>query len=263
MKDALGGLQRVVLLGGTSDIGLAIVRRLVATRGAREVVLAGRDDASMGAHARALELAAGATPITVERLPLDATAPPAELAAQVDAAMAGSPDVVVHAVGVLPHDDRSGEDVELAAQVFDVNTTGSGVMLLRAARRLREQGHGTLVALSSIAAVRARPDNLVYGAAKAGYDALAAGLADQLVGTGAGVLVVRPGFVRTSMTRTHDEAPLAVDPEDVAEAVDDALDRSGRAWSRRIVWVPATLVAVGAGIRALPGPLLSRLMERT
>lgn len=265
MRDGLGRLQRVVLLGGTSDIGLAIVSRLVATRGVAEVVLAGRDAGRMRMAAddlAATDDPAAAGRVSVAIRALDATDDPAVIDAAVGDAIGDGCDVVVHAVGMLPHDDRSGNDPGLAARVFDVNTTGSGVMLLAAARRLRASGHGTLVALSSVAAVRARPDNLVYGAAKAGYDALAVGLADQLAGSGAGVLVVRPGFVHTSMTETHDEAPLAVQPTEVAEAVDHALDGAGRAWGRRIVWVPAAMRVVAAGIRLAPGPVLAGAAER-
>lgn len=260
MRDGLGRLRRVVLLGGTSDIGLAIVARLVAERGVTEVVLAGRDRAGLATAAE--RLAETRPRVAVATTLLEATAPPTEIAAAVHDAMGDDADVVVHAVAVLPHDDRSGDDPAVAAHVFDVTATGSAVMLLTAARRLETAGHGTLVALSSIAAVRARPDNLVYGAAKAGYDALALGLADQVAGSGAGVLVVRPGFVHSRMTATHDAPPLASTPRDVAVAVDDALDGAGQPWGRRVVWVPAAMRAVGLGIRTAPGPVLRAAADR-
>ncbi len=257
MRDGLGRLQRVVLLGGTSDIGRAIVDRVVATRGVAEVVLAGRD--RDGLERGAAELTA--TGVAVSVVALDARDPGEVVAAAVDECLQAPTDVVVHAIGMLPHDDRDGVAPGLAAAVFDVNTTGSGVMLLAAARRLQDQGHGTLVALSSVAAVRARPDNLVYGAAKAGYDALARGLADQVRGSGARVLVVRPGFVHSSMTATHDVAPLARQPEDVAAAVDRALDRPDRPGAT-VVWVPAAMAAVALGIRLLPGRALAAAARR-
>ncbi len=258
MRDGVGRLQRVVLLGGTSDIGLAIVERLVRRRRAAEVVLAGRDADALEEAAERLRTCGA----TVGISPLSATAAGPEVAAAVRATLDVRTDVVVHAVGVLPHDDRDGDDPGLATAVFDVNTTGSGVMLLAAARTLQAQGHGTLVALSSVAAVRARPDNLVYGAAKAGYDALACGLADQLRGTGARVLVVRPGFIHSRMTATHDEAPLARHPSDVAVAVDRALDRRDGPTARRIVWVPPAMAVVAAGIRTMPGPVLTAVARR-
>ena len=74
---------------------------------------------------------------------------------------------------------------------------------------MRARGRGTIVVLSSVAAVRPRKANFVYGSAKAGLDAFARGLADSLHGTGVRVLLVRPGFVLGRMTAGMPAAPLA------------------------------------------------------
>ena len=63
--------------------------------------------------------------------------------------------------------------------------------------------------LSSVAAERPRRANAVYGASKAGLDALAQGLGDELHEQGVRILVVRPGFVHTRMTRGLAPAPLS------------------------------------------------------
>ena len=93
--------------------------------------------------------------------------------------------------------------------------------LRRGARRqrLKQQGHGTIVALSSVAGERARRSNFVYGSSKAGMDAFLQGLGDSLVGTGVRVMVVRPGFVISKMTEGLDPAPLSTTPEAVADAI--------------------------------------------
>ncbi len=83
---------------------------------------------------------------------------------------------------------------------------------LAAANRLREQGHGTLVVLSSVAGERVRAENLVYGATKAGLDGFAQGLGDALQGTGARVMVVRPGFVHTRMTEGREPGAVRHHP---------------------------------------------------
>src|SRR4029450_11965014 len=96
---------------------------------------------------------------------------------------------------------------------------------------LRAQGHGTIVVLSSVAGERARRSNFVYGSTKAGLDAFFQGLGDSLVGTGASVMIVRPGFVHTKMTEGLDPAPLATTPEAVAEAIVRGLERGAqRGW---------------------------------
>ena len=75
--------------------------------------------------------------------------------------------------------------------------------------------------LSSVAGERVRKDNFVYGSSKAGLDGFAQGLGDALAGTGASVLVVRPGFVHSQMTAGMKAAPLATTPAAVAAATVD------------------------------------------
>ena len=125
---------------------------------------------------------------------------------------------------------------------------------LAVADHLRRQGHGTLVVLSSVAGERVRPENFVYGSTKAGLDAFAQGLGDSLVGTGASVLVVRPGFVRTAMTTHLDDGPMATTPEAVAADIVSGL-RSGA----HTVWSPAKLRYVFAVLRHLPRPVWRRV----
>ena len=109
--------------------------------------------------------------------------------------------------------------------------------------------------LSSVAAIRPRKANFVYGAAKAGLDAFARGLADALHGSGVRVLLVRPGFVTGRMTAGMTPAPLATTPPRSARRWRAALRRPGR----RTVWVPPSLAVLAAGLRLLPRPVWRRL----
>ena len=133
----------------------------------------------------------------------------------------------------------------LAAQMIETNFTSHVTTLLAAAARMRAQGSGTIVVLSSVAAIRPRKANFVYGAAKAGLDAFARGLADSLAGSGVRVLLVRPGFVSGRMTAGMTAAPLASTPAQVGAAVAAALD--GKA---TLVWVPRSLAGRGRGTAA-------------
>ena len=105
-----------------------------------------------------------------------------------------------------------------------------------------------------MAGVRVRRSNFVYGSSKAGADAFGIGLGDALDGTGARVLVVRPGFVRTAMTEGMAEAPFATDAETVARAVADGL-RAGK----RVVWAPGLLRFVMTALRHAPRFVWRRL----
>ena len=111
-----------------------------------------------------------------------------------------------------------------------------------------------IVALSSVAGERVRRSNFVYGSTKAGMDGFYLGLGEALRGTGARVLVVRPGFVRTKMTEGRSPAPLSVDADDVARAIAD-----GVASGAELIWVPGALRGVMSGLRHVPRALFRRL----
>ena len=251
MRDALGSVQSVLVLGGASEIGVAVASALAAPRHA-SVVLAGRHPDSLR-EAAAEVVAAGAG--RVETLPfdaLDATSHDAVIDAA--AGLVGDLDVVVVAFGVLGDQARDQAGGDGAVVVAATNYVGGVSAGLAAARRLRAQGHGTIVFLSSVAGERVRKANFVYGSSKAGVDGFALGLGDSLVGTGVRVLVVRPGFVLGRMTAGRRAAPLATTPAAVGAAVADAVARG-----RELVWVPGSLRWVFAGLRHLPRPLWRRL----
>jgi decaprenylphospho-beta-D-erythro-pentofuranosid-2-ulose 2-reductase len=242
---------RVLLVGGSSEIGCAIVRRLSADRPV-EAHLLGRDRARLQEAAALLArsgCSVGATEL-FEAADLAGHEPLISGAF----ARAGAFDTIILAVGILGGQGGLDAPPTEAAEVMGVDFTACGSLLLSCLRALRAQGHGTMIVLSSVAVERPRAGNPIYGAAKSGLDALAQGLADAVLGSGVRVLVVRPGFVLTRMTAGLDPAPFATTPEAVAEATVRAL--SGRAHT---VWVPPKLRFVFAALRHLPRPLYRRL----
>jgi decaprenylphospho-beta-D-erythro-pentofuranosid-2-ulose 2-reductase len=247
----------VLLLGGTSEIALAMVGELVAHEEC-EVVLAGRDVQRLELTARQLSdqgQLGDHRCARVQTLALDAHAPEHHRAA-IDRGfeLLGGIDLAILAVGILGERGGLPADIDDARNVLAVNTLGAGSMLLECARAMREQGHGTVVVLSSVAAERPRASNAVYCASKAGLDALAQGLGDALASAGVRVMVVRPGFVKTRMTAGLPAPPLSSDPAAVARST-----VSGLARGAHTVWVPGVLRWVMLIIRNLPRPLLRRL----
>lgn len=255
MIDAFGRPQSMVVLGGTSEIARAVVRRTVAER-CRTVVLAGRDPAVL-ADAAAEAIAAGAD--NVPTVHFDAGDPTGADGAveRCFTAAGGDVDVVLVAVGTLGDQSADEVDPSRAAAALTVNFTWPAAAMVAAAVRLRAQGHGRLVVLSSVAGVRVRRANFVYGSAKAGLDAFSVGLGEALRGSGAGVLVVRPGFVRTKMTLGRPEAPFATTADAVARAVTDGL--GGGADGATVVWAPGVLRWVFAVLTSLPAAIWRRL----
>ena len=253
MNDALGSPQSVLLLGGSSEIGLAITRKLVARR-AKTVILAGRDPEALKPAADDLRAAGAAT---VDVVAYDALAPEGHDALVDDVfARHGDIDLVLVAFGVLGDQEEAERDTAAALAVLRTNFVGAVSVALPVARRLRAQGHGTLLVLSSVAAERARRANFVYGSSKAGLDAFCQGLGDSLVGTGARVVVVRPGFVHTKMTAGRQAAPLSTTPDAVADAVVRGLEKGAET-----IWAPPPLRFLFMGMRHLPRPLWRRIKE--
>jgi decaprenylphospho-beta-D-erythro-pentofuranosid-2-ulose 2-reductase len=276
-----GRFSRVLLLGGTSEIGLAILSSLHLDPGA-EVILAGRDPQRLEAAGKSLShrrvarpMAKTATvsaaepgpasrgedppypPITVAKY--DATETGAHQAFAEEICAGGVPDLVIAATGILIPQEQAERDVRLAATMIETNLTGHVTALLAFGEAMRRRGSGTIVVLSSVAAIRPRKFNSVYGATKAGLDAFARGYADSLHGSGVRLLLVRPGFVTGRMTQGMKPAPLATTPQGVGAAVASALRDQGRGGGKSVVWVPAPLVGLATVMKLIPRPVWRKL----
>lgn len=251
MRDAAGNVQRVLVLGGTSQIAEATVLALAGQRAGVQVTLAARPGDRRAAVGRAL-VDRG---LVVDELDLEARQPDSYEQA-VTSAFDGRDDidVVIVAFGVLGDQEKAWQDLGEALNLVEVNyaaAVGCGVLV---AERLRAQGHGVIVALSSVAGELPRRSNFVYGSSKAGMDAFYQGLGEAVAADGVRVLVVRPGFVTSRMTAGLDPAPLAQDPAQVAAAIVTGLRRG-----KRTVWVPSSLRWVMSGLRHLPRAAFRRL----
>ena len=247
--DAVGTPSSVLVVGGTSDIGLAVVERL-GTGTRLRVVLAARRSSRRDAAAQ--RLTGAGHDVAVVDFDAEDTA---SHAATVELAFAGGDlDVVVVAVGLLGDQERAWQDPAAAVRLLQVNATAAVSTGLPVAERLRRPGPGPVVAPSSVAAERARRSNFVYGAGKAAMDAFYTGLREALRPDGVRVLVVRPGFVRSRMTEGLPAVPLSTTPQVVADRVARALVQQ-----REVVRVPAALGPVMAVLRSLPSPVFRRL----
>ena len=240
----------LVVFGGRSEIGIELARRLAA---GVTVVLAARRPDDLGEQITAVEQAGAAAVHTVH---FDAD----DLASHrgvVDAIVAehGGIGTAVLAFGILGDQARAEKDAEHAADIAHTDYVAQVSLLTVLADSMRSAGYGTLVVFSSVAGVRVRRANYVYGSAKAGLDGFCAGLTDALHGSGVRLLLVRPGFVVGRMTQGMTPAPFSSTPEQVAEATVRALRRR----HGRTVWVPWILRPVFAGMKMLPQALWRRL----
>jgi decaprenylphospho-beta-D-erythro-pentofuranosid-2-ulose 2-reductase len=249
MIDALGNPQSVLLLGGTSEIGLAVVEAFSTDRPVR-VVLAGRPSPRLDAARARLEERGCA----VETVDFDAAAHDSHADVVRKAWAGGDIDIALVAFGLLGDNEQAWTDSSTAIELAQVNYTAAVSVGVALADRMKEQGYGSIVAFSSVAGERARRSNFVYGSTKAGLDAFYTGLTEALRPSGVVVTIVRPGFVHTKMTEGLKPAPLSTTPEAVAQVVVDAVRNR-----KELVWAPAPLRFVMSALRHVPRAIFRRL----
>lgn len=238
-----------MVFGGRSEIGVELATRLAP---GATVVLAARGADRLDEQVAAVRAAGAAAVHTVE---FDAD----ELSSHgplVDKLVGefGPLRIAVLAFGILGDQARAEADAGHAVAIVHTDYVAQVSLLTHLATAMRAAGRGDLVVFSSVAGIRVRRANYVYGSAKAGLDGFACGLTDALQGTGVRLLLVRPGFVIGRMTEGMDPAPLSSTPAQVAEATARAL-RTGRG----TVWVPWALRPMFFGMKLLPRAIWRRL----
>ncbi len=248
MRDALGRYQTVAIFGAGSEIASATLLELLRD-GPLTALLCARVPETLDAS----RFEAGGA--TIERHAFDALAFDTH-AALVEALTSEERDLDLALVsfGVLGDQQACEQDAAAARLVMETNLTAAVSLLTPLVERLLAQGHGTVVVLSSVAAVRARRSNYVYGASKAGLDAFCQGLQQRLQGSAVRLVIVRPGFVRTKMTAGLPVQPLATDADSVAAAIVKGLrDGSG------VVWAPPLMRLLALVLRAAPARVVRSL----
>jgi short-subunit dehydrogenase len=232
----------VLILGGRSEIGLELALRLAQ---GTTVILAARRADHLDDQKAAL-LAAGAAAVDTREFDADDVASHGPLISSIIDEH-GSIGTAVLAFGILGDQARAEADAAHAVAVIQTDFVAQVSLLTHLAAAMRAKGRGSLVVFSSVAGIRVRRANYVYGSAKAGLDGFASGLADALHGTGVHLLIARPGFVIGRMTEGMTPAPLSSTPQQVAAATARALARG-----RRTVWIPWALRPLFFVMRLLP-----------
>jgi decaprenylphospho-beta-D-erythro-pentofuranosid-2-ulose 2-reductase len=255
--DGVGNPQTILLLGGTSEIGLAICERYLRDAKAR-VVLADLPDHPRKDDAMAAMTSAGAK--SVEWIDFDGVKSDSHPAVIDQAFANGDVDVAIVAFGLLGDAEELWQNQRKAVQIAEINYTAAVSVGVLLGEKMRAQGSGQIIAMSSAAGERVRRSNFVYGSTKAGLDGFYLGLGEALREFGVRVLVIRPGQVRTSTTIAHwkatgaKEAPLTVDKEYVAE-----LAVTASAKGKELVWAPGAFRYVMMVLRHIPRTIFRKL----
>lgn len=198
MTDLLDGRVAVVT-GAMSGNGRAIARRF-AEHGAAGVVVADVREEPREGGRPTHELIEAETDASATFVDCDVTER-ADLEAAMDAAAAmGGVDTMVNNAGLF----RAESFLEVSEDEFDrllaVNLKGAFFGTQVAAERMREDGEGTVVNLSSIAGFEGVGFHVTYCASKGAIRLLTYAAADALGPAGIRVNAIHPGIVETAMT---------------------------------------------------------------
>jgi short-subunit dehydrogenase len=246
--------QTTLITGASSGLGAEMARQLAA-RG-HDLALCARRTDRLRELADEIRSAHPGTRVEVRALDVDDHDAVFEVFRAFRADL-GSLDRVVVNAGL-------GKGAPLGTGRFDANRQTamtnfvSALAQTEAAMEIfRDQGHGHLVMISSMSAMRGMPRTATtYAATKAGVAHLADGLRAELHGTRIRVSVVYPGYIRSEMNESIRKVPFIVSTEKGVAAIVDAVEKekahaSVPAWP----WVP-----LGFALRHLPLPLARRLM---
>jgi len=152
----------------------------------------------------------------------DAARAAVERLERIDALVANAGTIV--RAGALEH------TLEDWRAVLDLNLTSVFVLAQAAARRMVEQGDGSIVLMASQLSFFGGVNTASYAAAKGGVAQLAKALSNELAARGGRVNAVAPGFIETDMTadiedwkrrQVTERIPIGRwgKPDEIAEAV--------------------------------------------
>jgi short-subunit dehydrogenase len=243
-------MRKILILGATSAIATATARVLAGAGHA--LVLAARNEPALRALADDLRTR-GARIVETTRFDATAMSTHQDLVKSAAAALGGL-DTAIVAYGSLPDQIAIQDAPECVIAELETNFTSVASLLTILAVRFERQGHGTIVAISSVAGDRGRAVNYMYGSAKAGLTCFLSGLRQRLWRKGVEVITVKPGLVDTPMTARFRKGPLWTTPELVATGIVRAIEAR-----KAVVYLPGLWRLIMVGIRLLPERLFMRL----
>ncbi|MGA0333953.1 MAG: SDR family oxidoreductase [Kiritimatiellia bacterium] len=168
---------------------------------------------------------------------------------------AGEFERVLIAHGHLPEQSACEQDFSLAATELQINLISVIALCTLIVPVLEQRGGGTLAVISSVAGLRGRQSNFIYGTAKGGLNLYLQGLRNRLFAKGIRVITILPGFVDTPMTADLDKGPLFVSAEKAGACIHHALTQG----KGDVVYVPFFWRYILWVIRAIPETLFKRL----
>lgn len=231
--------KTVMITGASSGIGKGLALEL-STRGAKLGLVARRQNL-LDEIVDAIRLR-GAKAFAVAADVRDADAMKA--AADRIRAELGPIDVLIANAGIGTTSHISQLDPHHVANVISINVLGAANSVAAVVPQMVERGQGQLVAISSLAAYRGLPKSAAYCASKAAMSAYFESVRIDLRGTGVGVTIIHPGFIKTPLTAGRDaKMPYLMELDEAIPKIVSAIEKGKK--SIAFPWQLASVVRAG------------------
>lgn len=241
-------MASVLLLGANSDMAVAIARKFAQNK--YDILLAGRNVELLSTLKADLQIRYN---VRAEVVRFDALKYDEHSSFYYN--LPFHPDITVCVFGYLGEQEKAINNWSEAQKIIHTNYTGAVSVLNIIANDYAKRNAGTIVGISSVAGVRGRQSNYIYGSAKAGFTAYLSGLRNHLQKHDVHVVTVLPGFVYTKMTENLTLPPLlTAKPELVANAVYDAVVKK-----KNIVYVKWMWRWIMTAIKNIPEPVFKKM----
>ena len=242
--------SRILVLGATSAIAMAVTRRL-AQRGAH-LFLVARSASKLEAVKQDL-LTRGASSVLTRTIDLDDTRAHPQLLSEAAAELEFI-DMALIAHGVLGDQEHAQASYEAAEAILRTNFLSAVSLITWLANYFEQRHAGTLAVISSVAGDRGRKSNYVYGASKGALNIFLDGVRNRIDRAGVNVLTIRPGFVATPMTAHLKQGPLFATTARVADGILRAVELR-----KDNVYVPGFWRPIMFVIRSVPQSIFKKL----
>jgi len=244
MLSKKGIFKDVVLVGSTSDIGIAIINKIPLYDKA-DIHLVGR---------RMPEKKSFRNPnlnLIFHKLDLGDITEVTNLFTKLS--YFEETELVILAAGFLP-EENSEFDLPSLGETLRVNSISSIICLSGFAKIMYENKGGKILVCSSVASVRPRLRNFSYGASKSALDFYAIGLQNRLSKSNLTISILRPGYVFTKMTKNFKPAPFSISLETLVRISVDGLLKN-----KKIIYAPWKLKIVMNLLRVVPRFIFNKL----
>lgn len=163
-------------------------------------------------------------------------------------------DLVLIAHGTLPVQEKCELDWNEAKTALQINGISVIEICHRVAIKMQQQKQGTIAVISSVAGLRGRQSNYIYGTAKSMLNTYLSGLRNKLFVSGVNVITIMPGFVDTKMTSGFKKGLLWASPEKVATDIMLAINKK-----KNYIYTPWFWKYIMLIIRSIPENVFKKL----